>query len=85
MTTLTTHIGSVPTERKTPLWARLLRRLLALDLLARERGYMARLDDHTLADIGLSRDDLRRSLADPEAHLRSILERGGPARGGDQF
>lgn len=77
MTALTTHIGSVPTERPTPLWKRVVARLLALDLLARERDYMQRLDEHILRDIGVARGDLEAALSRPEEHLRSILLRGG--------
>lgn len=76
MTALTTHIGSVPTERRTPLWKRAFSRLLALNLLARERTYMERLDDHLLRDMGLSRADIDAALSRPEDHLRSILLRG---------
>lgn len=76
MTTFSTHIGSVPTERRTPLWKRAFSRLLALNLLARERTYMERLDDHLLRDMGLSRADIEGALSRPEDHLRSILLRG---------
>lgn len=76
MTTFSTHIGSVRTERRTPLWKRALSRLMALNLLARERTYMERLDDHLLRDMGLSRADIDAALSRPEDHLRSILLRG---------
>lgn len=76
MTTLITNIGSVPTERRTPLWKRVVSRLMALNLLVRERTYMERLDEHLLRDMGLSRADIDGALSRPEDHLRSILLRG---------
>lgn len=79
MTILSSYIGSVPTDRartQRPLWRRALSRLCALDLLARERTYMDRLDDRTLRDIGLTRADIDGALVRPKDHLRSILLRG---------
>jgi uncharacterized protein YjiS (DUF1127 family) len=73
MTTLTGRLGS----DHVPALRRLLRKALALDLLARERDYMDRLDERTLRDIGLTRADVDGALSRPEAHLRSILLRGG--------
>lgn len=85
MTTLTGRFGSahVPAQTDRPrislvaVLRRLLRKALALDLLARERSYMARLDERTLRDIGLTRADVDGALSRPETHLRSILLRGG--------
>ena len=89
MTTLTSRFGSdhVPaqisgqTDRPRISLAsalrRLLRKALALDLLARERDYLDRLDERTLRDIGLTRADVEGALSRPETHLRSILLRGG--------
>lgn len=85
MTTLTSRFGSdhVPAQTDRPrislasVLRRLLRKALALDLLARERNYLDRLDERTLRDIGLSRADVDGALARPEQHLRSILLRGG--------
>lgn len=89
MTTLTSRLGSdhVPAQLSAltdrprislaSVLRRLLRKALALDLLARERNYLDRLDERTLRDIGLTRADVEGALARPEAHLRSILLRGG--------
>lgn len=82
MTTLTSHIGSNhlsdrPRVSARHVLRRLLRKALALDLLARERGYMEHLDERTLRDIGLTPADIDGALARPGAHLRSILLRGG--------
>lgn len=85
MTTLTSRFGSdhVPAQTDRPRISfahalrRLLRKALALDLLARERTYLDRLDERTLRDIGLTRADVEGALARPEQHLRSILLRGG--------
>jgi uncharacterized protein YjiS (DUF1127 family) len=85
MTTLTSRFVSdhVPAQTDRPrislasVLRRLLRKALALDLLARERNYLDRLDERTLRDIGLTRADVDGALARPEQHLRSILLRGG--------
>lgn len=85
MATLTSHIGSDrlsahtdrPRVSARPILRRLLRQALALDLLARERGYMEHLDARILRDIGLTPADIDGALARPAAHLRSILLRGG--------
>ena len=85
MTTLTSRFGSdhVSAQADRPrislasVLRRLLRKALALDLLARERNYLDRLDERTLRDIGLTRADVDGALARPEQHLRSILLRGG--------
>lgn len=85
MTTLTSRFGSDHVSAQTDrpqislasVLRRLLRKALALDLLARERNYLDRLDERTLRDIGLTRADVDGALARPEQHLRSILLRGG--------
>jgi uncharacterized protein YjiS (DUF1127 family) len=64
-----------PRQSWRSLAARAVRRLLALDILSRERTRLAALDDRMLRDIGLDRADVARALAEPEAHLRLILLR----------
>lgn len=58
-------------------WRTLLRRLLAMDALFRERTDLAALDDHILRDIGATRADVEAALRRPDEHLRLILLRGG--------
>jgi uncharacterized protein YjiS (DUF1127 family) len=50
---------------------------VALDALFRERCALEEMDARMLRDIGLSRDELAETLNRPDAHLRSILLRGG--------
>ncbi len=55
----------------------LIRRLLALDVLFRERTALEEMDARMLRDIGLGAGDVAETLSRPDAHLRSILLRGG--------
>ncbi len=76
MATLTQTLGHIEFDAPRSWWRRALDRLLALDLLHRERHDMAALDDRILRDIGVSRADVETALSRPEQHLRLILSRG---------
>jgi len=84
MTTLTQALGRADFRAPRQTWrglvVRIAARLVALDLLFRERARLADLDDRILRDIGVTRADVGHALSQPDAHLRSIL-----LRGGDQF
>jgi uncharacterized protein YjiS (DUF1127 family) len=53
----------------------LLRWLLERDTLYRERMALEELDDRTLRDIGVSREELAATLAAPDTHLALIRRR----------
>ncbi len=61
--------------RLAPRLRAALSRLLALDMLFRERRMMASLDPRMLRDIGVTRADVDQALNRPHEHLRSILVR----------
>jgi uncharacterized protein YjiS (DUF1127 family) len=77
MATQTTILARVVLAGPRPSWRGLLGRLVALDALFRERCALQEMDARMLRDIGLSRREVAETLSRPDAHLRSILLRGG--------
>ena len=75
MSTFTPTLGRTDFDAPRPLWVRVLNHLRARDALYRERLQLAELGDHILRDIGLHRGDIAAALAQPDAHLESILLR----------
>lgn len=75
MSTFTLTLGRTDFDAPRPLWVRVLTYVRARDALYRERLQLAELGDHILRDIGLNRGDIAAALAQPEAHLESILLR----------
>ncbi len=76
--TTTAHHSDSSWPRLT--WRGILRKLVVVDTLYRERADLAAMDARTLRDIGVTRADIGEALRRRDEHLRLIL-----LRGGDQF
>ena len=68
MSVVIEKLPAIERNAPQPLWARLVgawRRIGEMAQRQRQRRHLARLDDHLLDDIGLSREQVNSELAKP--------------------